>query len=153
MVSIIEEQAATETTSVDKMEISYEAKCALTIPIAKPLATRKLSKKLYKCCKIASKAKSIRRGTKEVGKSLRKGEKGFVIIAGDISPIDVISHFPVLCEESKVPYVYVPARADLGAAIGSNTPCSVLLIQKGEEYKDKYKECVKGIKELPNIYC
>jgi len=55
MVSIIEEQAATETTSVDKMEISYEAKCALTIPIAKPLATRKLSKKLYKCCKIASK--------------------------------------------------------------------------------------------------
>ena len=34
---------------------------------------------------------------------------------------DVISHLPVLCEESKVPYVFVPARADLGAAIGSNT--------------------------------
>jgi len=102
---------------------------------------------------MGAKAKSIRRGTKEVSKSLRKGEKGFVIIAGDISPIDVISHFPVLCEEQKVPYVYVPARADLGAAIGSNTPCSVLLILKGEEYKDKYKECIKGIKELPNVYC
>ena len=34
---------------------------------------------------------------------------------------DVISHLPVLCEESKVPYVFVPARSDLGAAIGSNT--------------------------------
>lgn len=135
-----------------KGEVSYEAKCALTIPIAKPLAPKKLSKKLYKCCKAAIKAKSVRRGTKEVGKSLRKGEKGFVVIAGDVSPIDVISHLPVLCEESKVPYCYVPCRSDLGAAIGSNTPCSILLILKGEEYKDKYKECVKLIKELPSIY-
>jgi len=31
-------------------------------------------------------------------------------------------------------------------------PCSILLILKGEEYKDKYKECVKLIKELPSIY-
>ena len=37
--------------------------------------------------KLQLQAKSIRRGTKEVSKSLRKGEKGFVIIAGDISPI------------------------------------------------------------------
>lgn len=152
MVSISEEPATNKSSSLEKPEMSYEAKCSLTIPIAKPLATKKLSKKLYKCCKIATKAKSIRRGTKAVGKSIRKGEKGFVIIAGDISPIDVISHFPILCEEQKLPYVYVPARSDLGAAIGSNTPCSVLLILKGEEYKDKYKECIKGIKELPNIY-
>ena len=34
----------------------------------------------------------------------------FAIIAGDISPIDVISHVPVLCEDSKVPYIYVPSK-------------------------------------------
>ena len=34
----------------------------------------------------------------------------FVIIAGDISPIDVISHIPVACEDNKVPYAYVPSR-------------------------------------------
>lgn len=34
----------------------------------------------------------------------------FVVIAGDISPIDVISHIPVACEDNKVPYAYVPSR-------------------------------------------
>lgn len=36
---------------------------------------------------------------KEVVKAVRKGEKGFVLIAGDISPIDVIAHLPILCED------------------------------------------------------
>lgn len=34
----------------------------------------------------------------------------FVVIAGDISPIDVISHIPVACEDNKVPYAYVPSK-------------------------------------------
>lgn len=32
------------------------------------------------------------------------------IIAGDISPIDVISHLPVFCEENEVPYVFVTSK-------------------------------------------
>ena len=32
------------------------------------------------------------------------------IIAGDISPIDVITPLPVLCEDNDVPYVYVPSK-------------------------------------------
>ena len=37
------------------------------------------------------------------------------IIAGDISPIDVITHIPVLCEENAIPYIYVPSKE-----VGSN---------------------------------
>jgi hypothetical protein len=33
-----------------------------------------------------------------------------VVLAGDIWPIDVISHIPVLCEDNEIPYVYVPAK-------------------------------------------
>ena len=43
-------------------------------------------------------------------KGLRKGEKGIVVLAGDISPIDVISHLPVLCEDNDVPYVFVTSK-------------------------------------------
>lgn len=32
------------------------------------------------------------------------------VIAGNISPIDVITHLPILCEEAGVPYVYVPSK-------------------------------------------
>ena len=52
--------------------------------------------------KKAAKAKQICRGVKEVAKAIRKGAKGVVIIAGDISPIDVITHVPVMCEEADV---------------------------------------------------
>jgi hypothetical protein len=32
------------------------------------------------------------------------------IFAGDISPIDVITHMPVMCEDSNVPYCFVPSK-------------------------------------------
>ena len=32
------------------------------------------------------------------------------IIAGNISPIDVITHVPILCEEANIPYVYVTSK-------------------------------------------
>ena len=62
------------------------------------------------CPPSAASAKMLRRGVKEVVKGLRKGEKGFVVMAGDISPIDVISHLPVLCEDNDVPYVFVASK-------------------------------------------
>lgn len=32
------------------------------------------------------------------------------IIAGNISPIDVITHVPILCEDKDIPYVYVSSK-------------------------------------------
>lgn len=32
------------------------------------------------------------------------------VIAGNISPIDVITHLPILCEEANVPYIYVTSK-------------------------------------------
>lgn len=52
----------------------------------------------------------IRKGIKEVVKSIRKKMKGLCLIAADISPVDCISHLPVLCEKNDVPYVFVQSR-------------------------------------------
>ena len=84
--------------------------------IAKPMASKKLTKKTYKLVKKSSKAKQLRRGVKEVQKTIRKKEKGVVVFAGDVSPIDVYSCMPIMCEDAKLPYCYVPARVDLGLA-------------------------------------
>ena len=64
-------------------------------PIAEPLAGEKLEEKLYKLTKKFISLKLVKRGVKEVGKSIRKGHKGLVIMAADISPPDVLSHLPV----------------------------------------------------------
>ncbi len=80
-------------------------------PIAVPLAGKKLSKKLFKTVKRASKARQLKRGVKEVVKSLRKGEKGLLLLAANITPVDVVSHLPVLAEETKgVEYAWVLSK-------------------------------------------
>jgi H/ACA ribonucleoprotein complex subunit 2 len=52
----------------------------------------------------------------------------FCVLAGNISPIDVITHVPVLCEDAGVPYIYVPSKEALGAAGGTKRPTSVMLV-------------------------
>lgn len=58
-----------------------------------------------------------------------------MIIAGDISPQDVISHLPVLCEDHNVPFIFVTSRAELGAAAKTKRPTSVVMIMEKADGK------------------
>ncbi|RLV95551.1 H/ACA ribonucleoprotein complex subunit 2 [Spathaspora sp. JA1] len=137
-------------------EDNYEKRMSAVLPFAKPLASKKLNKKILKTIKKASKAKHVKRGVKEVVKALRKGEKGLVIIAGDISPPDVISHIPVLCEDSSVTYGFIPSKEDLGSAGATKRPTSCIMIipgggkskknaDKTDDYREAYDEICKDI--------
>jgi len=117
--------------------------------IANPLASRKLAKKLYKLIKKAQKEKHLRKGVREVQKFVRKGEKGLVVLAGDTSPIDVICHMPVVCEDGDLPYCYTPSKEDLGAACGSRRPTCMVMIKKHSEYEDLFSEMQDELKGLP----
>ena len=77
-------------------------------------------------------------------KGLRKGEKGYVlfctvnahilslvILAGDISPVDILSHIPVLCEDTGNPYVFVASKDQLGNASSTKRPTSCVMIVPG----------------------
>uniref|UniRef100_A0A5B6Z4N1 H/ACA ribonucleoprotein complex subunit 2 n=1 Tax=Davidia involucrata TaxID=16924 RepID=A0A5B6Z4N1_DAVIN len=115
-------------------------------PIAKPLAGKKLCKRTLKLVRRAAEHKCLKRGVKEVVKSIRRGNKGLCVIAGNISPIDVITHVPVLCEESDIPYIYVPSKEDLANAGATKRPtCCVLVLTKptkgelGQEEQEKLK--------------
>ncbi len=93
--------------------------------------------KAHKLVKKASSSKIIRRGVKEVVKGIRKNEKGLCILAGDIYPIDVISHLPVLLEENGIPYIFVPSKQELGAAACTKRPTSVVLVRDPKSVKGK----------------
>ncbi|XP_027657897.1 H/ACA ribonucleoprotein complex subunit 2 isoform X2 [Falco biarmicus] len=92
-------------------ERSYQEQLDFLNPIARPLASRKLTRKLYKCIRKAAKHKKIRRGVKEVQKFINKGEKGITVLAGDTLPIDVYCHIPIMCEDRSIPYAYVPSKS------------------------------------------
>jgi len=122
--------------------------CQLSI-IANPLAGPKLSKKVLRLTKKAAKEKHVKRGVKEVVKAIRKGQKGLCIIAGDISPIDVVSHLPVLCEDAGITYIYVPSKEKLGGASRTKRPTSCVLVTLGKEseLKERYEEVLEEIKK------
>lgn len=125
------------------IQIKYVSK------IAKPLAPKKTTKKIHKLVKKASQAKFVRRGVKEVVKAIRKGEKGFCIIAGDISPVDVVSHLPIMCEDRQIPYFYVPSKIDLGAAACTKRPTSCVLINPKDSFSEiaNFHKLAKEAKE------
>ncbi|KAI6583199.1 hypothetical protein MCOR06_008182 [Pyricularia oryzae] len=121
------------------------------VSFALPLADDKIQKKVLKAIKKATKKHALLRGVKEVNKALRKAPTktatttevpGVVIIAGDISPAEVIMHLPVYCEERNVPYLFVSSRAELGAAAKTKRPTSVvmLLAQGRKREADKKKK-------------
>uniref|UniRef100_A0A183CC04 Ribosomal_L7Ae domain-containing protein n=1 Tax=Globodera pallida TaxID=36090 RepID=A0A183CC04_GLOPA len=121
--------------STDRDE--YEELCQLVNPIAKPLANRKLAKKVYKLVKKAAKEKGfLRHGLADVMKAFRKNEKGIVVLAGNVSPIDVYSHIPAICEEKGLPYVFTPSREHLGY----KRPAVVLLVKRHESYAELFDQ-------------
>ncbi|CAD0050633.1 unnamed protein product [Aureobasidium pullulans] len=67
--------------------------------------------------------------------------------------MDVISHIPVLCEDHNIPYVFLPSRAELGAAGSTKRPTSVVMVtptagKKGEEKDDEWDEAYKELNKL-----
>ena len=71
-----------------------------------------------------------------------------VVIAADISPIDVLSHLPILCEDKNVPYIYVKSRAEVGEACKTKRPTSCVLIATPDKKAAKTKKSFDRCNEL-----
>jgi H/ACA ribonucleoprotein complex subunit 2 len=145
-----------EESKEEDEHLAYEKKVLCVAPIARPLASKELNRKLLRVIRKASKNKDIKRGVKEVVKVIRKQQHkkaphgALVVFAGNISPIDVLTHVPVMCEDNDVPYIYVPAKEDLGEAAQTKRPtsCVMILAKKDADYIESLKKCLKEIKNL-----
>ena len=53
------------------------------------------------------------------------------IPAADATPLEIILHLPLLCEDKNVPYIFVPSMSALGSACGtSRSVVACALIKK-----------------------
>ncbi|KAJ5247459.1 L30e-like protein [Penicillium chermesinum] len=158
---------------IDVVDAPAERPIGALVPFAEPLVEDKQAKKVLKSVKKAAVNKSLKRGVKEVVKALRKSPvpapdakidlpNGIVILAADISPMDVISHLPVLCEDHGIPYVFVTSRAELGASAATKRPTSVVMVVReagkknkkdldadadGEDFSKVYEELAKLVEK------
>lgn len=87
-----------------------------------------------------------------------------LILAADITPIDIISHLPVMAEDAQIPYVFVPSKEELGHASATKRPTSCVMIcpdqkkkkaktadgieEKDEDYREMYDESCKEVQQL-----
>lgn len=110
---------------------------------------KELSDKAYSAAEMARDGGKIKKGTNEVTKAVERGDAAMVIMAVDVDPPEILAHMPALCEERKVPYVYVPSKAELGNAIGLEKPTASIAIVdvgKGKALVDEIAQAVAGLK-------
>jgi H/ACA ribonucleoprotein complex subunit 2 len=117
--------------------------------IAQPLADSKLSKRLFKLIKkSAAKKNKLSRGLRNVQTKIRKGGQGLCILAGDVTPIDIYCHLPIVCEDKNIPYCFVDSKKGIAEAIGAKRPCIVALVEADEEYQELYDKCHSKLSQL-----
>ncbi|KAK2753610.1 RNA binding protein snu13 [Arachnomyces sp. PD_36] len=83
-----------------------------------PIADEALSQSLLDLVQQASHYRQLRKGANEATKTLNRGTSELIILAADVTPLPIILHLPLLCEDKAVPYVYVPSKTALGRACG-----------------------------------
>lgn len=88
-----------------------------------------------------------------------------LVLAADITPMDIISHLPVLSEEAQIPYVFIPSKEELGHASSTKRPTSCVMVcpdskkrkrkdgddkeeDKDDDYRELYDECYKEVEKL-----
>jgi len=101
----------------------------------------------YEALQIATKTGAVRKGTNETTKTIERAQAKLVIIAEDVDPPEVVAHLPLLCDERKIPYLFVPSKGKIGTAIGIDVPAASACILN-EDAAGLIKEIVARIERL-----
>jgi len=102
----------------------------------------------YEALQIANQTGSVRIGTNETTKAVERGQAKLVVIAEDVDPPEVVAHLPLLCEERKIPYVFVPNREKLGISSGIEVSSAAAAIANVGEAVALVNEISTRIEEL-----
>jgi large subunit ribosomal protein L7Ae len=110
--------------------------------------TKELADAAYEALQIATKTGTVRKGTNETTKSIERAQAKLVIIAEDVDPPEVVAHLPLLCEERKIPYIFVPSKEKIGSAVGIDVPAASVCIVKEGEATGLLKEILTRIEQM-----
>lgn len=107
--------------------------------------SNEVASKTYEALQLAKQSGTVRKGANEVTKSIERGLASFVVIAADVDPEEVVVHLPVICEQKKISYSYVPSKTELGKSIGMNIPCAAIAVENAGKASQQIKDIVSRI--------
>ena len=102
----------------------------------------------YEALHTASRTGQVRRGTNETTKAIERGQAKLVVIAEDVDPPEVVAHLPILCDERKIAYVFVPSKEKLGTSSGIDVYAASVCITETGEASGLVEEISKRVRQL-----
>ena len=102
----------------------------------------------YEALKIARETGKIRKGTNEATKAIERGKAKLVLIAENVQPPEVVAHLPLLCDERKAPYVYVPEKQRIGEALGIGVSSAAAAIEEPGDADKLVQEIIAKLKDI-----
>ena len=104
---------------------------------AYPLAEAELTVALLDLVQQATNYKQLKKGANESTKTLNRG-------ISELTPLEILLHLPLLCEDKNVPYVFVPSKVALGRACGVSR--SVISCSITTNESSQLKSQIEGMK-------
>ncbi|MBI3024022.1 MAG: 50S ribosomal protein L7ae [Thaumarchaeota archaeon] len=111
---------------------------------------KEVSEATYEVLRQASRTGKVRKGTNETTKAVERGLAKLVVIAEDVQPPEVVAHLPILCDERKIPFVFVPSKEQIGPAIGIDVPtaaAAVLESGEGQQILDQVTQEIARVRK------
>lgn len=108
---------------------------------------KELVNAIYELLRVATQSGKVRKGTNETTKAVERGQGKLVVIAEDVEPPEVVAHLPIICEERKCPYVYVPSKQELGKSVGIDVGTAAACIIDAGEGQQVLEQIINSIKK------
>jgi len=110
--------------------------------------SKELADIAYETLQVARDTGAVRRGTNETTKAIERGIAKLVYIAEDVEPPEIVAHLPLLADERKICYIFVPSKNRLGGSIGLDVSSAAACITEPGDAEELIKKIITSIDEL-----
>jgi large subunit ribosomal protein L7Ae len=114
----------------------------------KTQAPEELQNKALEALEVARDTGKIKKGSNEATKAIERSIAQLVLIGSDVEPEEIVMHLAPLCDEKKVPYIFINKQNDIGAASGLDVGSAAAAIVKPGKAKEVVEELAKQLVAL-----
>ena len=107
-----------------------------------------IQNKALEALEIARDTGKVKKGSNETTKAVERNIAQLVLIGSDVVPQEIVMHLPPLCDEKRIPYVYISKQNEIGSASGLEVGSAAAAIVKAGKAKDLVDEIAKQIAAL-----
>ncbi|HNX17545.1 MAG TPA: 50S ribosomal protein L7Ae [Methanoregula sp.] len=111
-------------------------------------APEELQNKALEALEVARDTGKIKKGSNEATKAIERSAALLVLIGADVEPAEIVMHLAPLCDEKKIPYIFINKQNDIGAASGLDVGSAAAAIVKPGKAKETIEDLAKQLVAL-----